>query len=434
MSGRAAAFLDRDGTLVHDAHYLSRPDQLRLMPGAAEAVRALNEAGVAAVVITNQSGIARGYFSTDEYRVVERALGQMLAGAGARLDGSYHCPHHPEHDGPCDCRKPGTALYRRAAADLQLDPAASLYVGDRWRDVAPALELGGVGVLVPSPDTPPRRTSRAPAAMPSWRRRSARRWTASCGGAPRIASGEPPGLTPRPGRGYNARMISRVAVLASGGGSNLQALLDHTRALGDRAAAEVVLVASNQAAAGALDRARAANVPAAVLGDPADVAALDALLDEHAVDLVVLAGYLKLVPPEIVRRYDGAMLNVHPALLPAFGGPGMYGRRVHEAVLRSGARVSGVTVHFVNEEYDRGAIAAQWPVPVLRHDTPQTLAARVLQAEHRLYPRVVHAVAAGLLTAVPPVSEPPGALATAHFALTDAPSDMNAGLERLIAS
>ena len=155
MSGRPAAFLDRDGTLVHDAHYLSRPDQLRLVPGAAAAVRALNEAGVAAVVITNQSGIARGYFSAEEYRAVEHALDRMFAKAGARLDGSYHCPHHPDHGGPCDCRKPGTLLYRQAAADLSLDPAASLFVGDRWRDVMPALELGGAGTLVPSPDTPP---------------------------------------------------------------------------------------------------------------------------------------------------------------------------------------------------------------------------------------------------------------------------------------
>ena len=229
-------------------------------------------------------------------------------------------------------------------------------------------------------------------------------------------------------------MISRVAVLASGGGSNLQALLDHTRELGDRAAAAVSLVVSNQAGAGALERARAARIPAAVLADPADPVALHRLLEEHAVDVVVLAGYLKLVPPEVVRRYDGAMLNVHPALLPAFGGPGMYGRRVHEAVLRSGARVSGVTVHFVDEEYDRGTIAAQWPVPVLRRDTAQTLAARVLEAEHRLYPRVVQAVAAGRLAPAALGGQHAAALAAAHFALADRPSAMDAGLDRLMSS
>jgi phosphoribosylglycinamide formyltransferase-1 len=103
----------------------------------------------------------------------------------------------------------------------------------------------------------------------------------------------------------------------------------------------------------------------------------------------VLAGYLKLVHASVVARFRGRMINVHPALLPEFGGPGMYGRRVHEAVLASGAKESGATVHFVDEEFDRGAIIAQERVPVEPGDTPETLAARVLEAEHRLLPRVV---------------------------------------------
>jgi folate-dependent phosphoribosylglycinamide formyltransferase PurN len=112
------------------------------------------------------------------------------------------------------------------------------------------------------------------------------------------------------------------------------------------------------------------------------------------VDLVVLAGYLKLVPPGVVTRYRGRILNVHPALLPAFGGKGMYGRRVHEAVLASGARESGATVHLVDEVYDRGPILGQVRVPVLPGDDPERLAARVLEAEHRLLPAVVLAAAA----------------------------------------
>jgi D-glycero-D-manno-heptose 1,7-bisphosphate phosphatase len=158
---RPAAFLDRDGTIIEDAHYLARPDQLRLLPDAAAAIRDLAKAGVPSVVVTNQSGIARGYFTAEEYVVVERALEGMLAAEGAPIAATYHCPHHPEVTGPCDCRKPGLALYERAARELDLDPASSLFVGDRWRDVVPALRLGGTGVLVPSPDTPPDDVARA---------------------------------------------------------------------------------------------------------------------------------------------------------------------------------------------------------------------------------------------------------------------------------
>jgi formyltetrahydrofolate-dependent phosphoribosylglycinamide formyltransferase len=184
---------------------------------------------------------------------------------------------------------------------------------------------------------------------------------------------------------------TRVAVLASGGGSNLGALFEHLDSLGARARAEVVLVASNVASAGALDRARSRGVAAEAVERPAD---LGALLERSDAEIVVLAGYLRLVPFDVVRAYRGRMLNVHPALLPAFGGPGMYGARVHQAVLDAGARVSGATVHFVDEEYDRGAIIAQWPVPVFEEDTADDLARRVLRVEHALLPRVVNALAA----------------------------------------
>ena len=185
----------------------------------------------------------------------------------------------------------------------------------------------------------------------------------------------------------------RVAVLASGGGTNLQALLD---ACGPGAPVRVTRVVSNRADAGALERARAAGIPAVVLRDPADAGELLAALGDA--DLVVLAGYLKLIPAAVVARFPRRMINIHPALLPAFGGPGMYGRRVHAAVLASGVTESGATVHYVDEQYDRGPIIAQRTVPVLPGDSAETLAARVLAVEHELLPRVVLELARRLQT------------------------------------
>ncbi|MBI2409159.1 MAG: phosphoribosylglycinamide formyltransferase [Gemmatimonadetes bacterium] len=189
--------------------------------------------------------------------------------------------------------------------------------------------------------------------------------------------------------------MRRVAVLASGGGSNLQAIFDHLDALGADAPATVSLVASDQPQAFALERARRRGVPAAHVPRGAGADVLTGLLETHGAELVVLAGYLRLVPAEVVRRWAGRILNIHPALLPSFGGAGMYGRRVHEAVLAAGTRVSGATVHFVDEQFDRGAIVAQWPVPVRTDDTADTLAHRVLQVEHCIYPWCVAAVARG---------------------------------------
>jgi histidinol-phosphate phosphatase family protein len=150
---RRAAFLDRDGTLIEDRHSLSDPGGVRLVAGAAAAVRALNAAGVLAVVITNQSGIARGYFTEGEYERVEARIGELFAAEGARFEATYHCPHHPAASGPCGCRKPGTLLYERAMGDWGIDMRRSLYVGDRWRDVEPALAFGGLGVLVATSET-----------------------------------------------------------------------------------------------------------------------------------------------------------------------------------------------------------------------------------------------------------------------------------------
>jgi len=190
---------------------------------------------------------------------------------------------------------------------------------------------------------------------------------------------------------------ARLAILASGGGSNLQAILDHLRSLGNAAPAEVAVVISDRAAAGALDRARAAGILAVHL--PASEShTLAALLEAQDITHIALAGYLRLIPAEVIAAFAGRIVNVHPALLPAFGGPGMYGRHVHEAVLRAGVRVSGPAVHFVDTRYDEGAIIAQWPVPVHVEDNPETLAARVLAAEHHLYPRIVAALCAGTIT------------------------------------
>jgi len=188
-------------------------------------------------------------------------------------------------------------------------------------------------------------------------------------------------------------MTSRLAVLASGRGSNLQAIIDHFDNLARERIAKVALVASNRADSPALIRAATASIDIASFDAADDGSSLLELLRKFRIDLVVLAGYLKRIPPVVVREYSGRIVNIHPALLPNFGGEGMYGARVHEAVIASGARESGVTVHLVDNEYDRGPIIAQWRVPVEESDTAETLAARVLAVEHVVYPRTVEMVA-----------------------------------------
>ena len=195
-------------------------------------------------------------------------------------------------------------------------------------------------------------------------------------------------------------MSRRLAVFASGSGTNLQSLID--RLNGRRnTPAEVVLVVSDREQAKALARAVDAGIPGRVLPvrgrAPQDVAAetLD-LLDELDIDLIALAGYLRLVPAPVIVRFTGRIVNIHPALLPAFGGPGMYGMRVHQAVLEAGCSVTGVTVHHVTERYDEGRPIAQWPVPVLYVDDPHSLAERVLRVEHVLYPLAIEKLARDL--------------------------------------
>ena len=196
--------------------------------------------------------------------------------------------------------------------------------------------------------------------------------------------------------------IPAIAVFASGGGTNLQSLIDTFGADGrPDNSARIALVLSDRPGIGALDRADKAGVPTAVVrpkdydGQAGFAGALLAVLREHAIDIVALAGYLKLVPETVVQAFRGRIINIHPGPLPTFGGSGMWGHHVHEAVIESGVAVSGPTIHFVDERYDTGPIIAQWPVPVLPDDTPDTLAARVLKYEHRLYPAVLGALARG---------------------------------------
>jgi histidinol-phosphate phosphatase family protein len=149
---RPAAFLDRDGTINVDTGYIAKPEDVVLLDGAAAAIARLNAAQVPVIVITNQSGIGRGFYTEKDFAAVERRLAELLAGRGARIDATYVCPHAP--DAGCECRKPGTLLHRRAAIEHQLDLTRSWFIGDRLRDIEPAKPLGGHGLLVPRVTTP----------------------------------------------------------------------------------------------------------------------------------------------------------------------------------------------------------------------------------------------------------------------------------------
>ncbi len=188
-------------------------------------------------------------------------------------------------------------------------------------------------------------------------------------------------------------MQLNLAIFASGRGSNFQAILQaiHRGALQARVA---VLITDN-AAAGALRLAQEASLATAVMherdfpGGEDFASAMLRALQDYGANFVVLCGYVRKIPIPVIRHYRGRIINIHPALLPSFGGKGMYGRRVHEAVLQYGCKVSGATVHFVEEEYDSGAPILQRCVPVREDDTPETLAARVLEVEHQILPEVL---------------------------------------------
>ncbi|MCH7638358.1 MAG: phosphoribosylglycinamide formyltransferase [Bacteroidetes bacterium] len=193
--------------------------------------------------------------------------------------------------------------------------------------------------------------------------------------------------------------VLRLAVFASGSGSNFGAMLKAIDA--GKLDAEPVLLITTRPAIGAIDKAEARDIPVAILppakfeSEGAFAEVLLHALTEHQTNFIALAGYLKKIPASTVDAFKHRMLNIHPALLPSFGGEGMYGRRVHETVLEYGCRVSGVTVHLVDSEYDTGPIVLQEPVAVRPDDTPKSLAARALQLEHRLYPQALQLFAEG---------------------------------------
>jgi phosphoribosylglycinamide formyltransferase-1 len=194
----------------------------------------------------------------------------------------------------------------------------------------------------------------------------------------------------------------KLAAFASGRGSNVAAILDRIDD-GQLEGVEPVLLITNNSRCGAVELARARGIPVRHLssrthGEGAALARamLEALRSAGA-QLIVLAGYMKKVPDEVVRAYRGRILNIHPALLPSHGGRDMYGLWVHKAVLAAGERETGVSVHLVDEEYDHGAVLRQSRVPVLPGDTPESLAARVLQSEHELYWRVIRDFVRGRL-------------------------------------
>ena len=189
-----------------------------------------------------------------------------------------------------------------------------------------------------------------------------------------------------------------IAVFGSGRGSNFQSILTAIEQ-GRISGARISAVVSNNQGAGILAIARAHALPTLHLSqkqfpdEETFAAAVLSAMREHGADFIALAGYLKRLPSAVVAAYRNRIVNIHPALLPRFGGAGMYGLHVHEAVIASGENVSGATVHFVDEEYDRGPIVLQKTVPVLPGDTPESLAARVLTLEHELYPEAISIIA-----------------------------------------
>lgn len=195
------------------------------------------------------------------------------------------------------------------------------------------------------------------------------------------------------------RQPLQLGFLASGGGSNMQAILDACDS--GHLSAQACVVVGNNSRSGALAKAHSAGIPCRHLSshthpEPAQLdAAICAALQQQDVQVVCLAGYMKLLGPRTLATFRGHIINIHPGLLPRHGGQGFYGTRVHEAVLAAGDTESGATVHVVDEVYDNGPILSQGRVPVLADDTAETLAARVLIEEHRLYPETLHRIATG---------------------------------------
>jgi len=200
--------------------------------------------------------------------------------------------------------------------------------------------------------------------------------------------------------GWHSMKRIRIGVLASGGGTNLQSIIDSCER--GEIDGDVVVVVSNIPDAFALERARKHSIPAFAFphkGVPREQHEADIIgcLEKHQVDLVCLAGYLRVLTPLMINKFAGRMMNTHPALLPSFGGDGMHGLHVHQAVLDYGCKVSGCTIHFVTLDVDGGQIILQKAVPVLEGDTAESLQERILKEEHKLYPRAVQLFAQGKL-------------------------------------
>ena len=187
--------------------------------------------------------------------------------------------------------------------------------------------------------------------------------------------------------------MTKIAVFASGRGSNFQTI--HQKIREGYISAQVVLLITDNGQAGAIAYAREHHIPAALV-KPGEFPSSEAfgrqllrLLEQHQTEFIILAGYLKKIPPNVIEKYQNRILNIHPALLPAFGGKGMYGSRVHQAVFQSGVKISGVTIHLVNNEYDAGPIVLQKVVAIDDCNSPQEIAAKVLKVEHRAFPEAL---------------------------------------------
>ncbi len=191
----------------------------------------------------------------------------------------------------------------------------------------------------------------------------------------------------------------KLAVFVSGSGTNFEAI--QRNILKGRINGKIVLVIASNSHAGAIEKAKNFGIDCYVIREKdfnlyeKYVKKILELLEQYQVEYILLAGYLKKVPDEIVKRYRWKILNIHPALLPKFGGKGMYGINVHKAVIEAGEKVTGVTIHFVDEEYDRGPIIVQKKVKVKKDDTPESLQKRVLKVEHKLYPYIVSRLCKG---------------------------------------
>lgn len=191
----------------------------------------------------------------------------------------------------------------------------------------------------------------------------------------------------------------KLAVFSSHSGSNFQAIIDAIK--NNELNAEIVCLVTNNSNAYCVERAKTNNIPYYHISSKTHpneedyVNAILTVLENHQVDLIILAGYMKIVPQKVIQKYKNRILNIHPALLPKFGGKGMYGINVHQAVLNAGEKITGATVHLVDEIYDNGRILSQMQVEVLPDDTPETLAQRVLEIEHKLYPKTIQEIIEG---------------------------------------